>query len=150
MVGRMPLVSRRVREKWQRDGLPVRPGVTELDIKRFEACHNVVMADEVKRFFTVVDGVEEWNVDDQLLWFRPLNKVVPMSDCYPLEVSESADGRWFLLVDHCIGSWYFAVLMRCEQRTSSPVLQTLDQKIVANSLLEFLEVYLRDPESLLL
>jgi hypothetical protein len=84
MLGDVDLSSR-LRAHWARQvgrtfqyvGHPprLRPGVRESRLQEFEAKHDVQLSDDMRLYFREVDGMDDWDTDDDLISFWNLDRV---------------------------------------------------------------------------
>jgi hypothetical protein len=139
---------------WRDAGLQTRPGVGLDAIRAFEAKHDVVLPGDLREYFLTVDGMED-ELDSGTNRFWPLSMVKLVSE----ELKEIHPDRWaypecFIFADHCI--WCLAWAVRIGKQpsdVSGPVFQvtgdTIPGRMIAASFTDFVEMYLRDPYSVL-
>jgi hypothetical protein len=139
---------------WRDAGLKIRPGVDLPAIRAFEIKHNVLLPADFREYFLTVDGMED-ELDAGTNRFWPLAMVKLASE----ELKDIHPDRWaypecFVFADHCMWCLAWAVRLGKEPlQVSGPVFQvtgdTVRGRMIAPSFMHFVEMYLRNPDSVL-
>lgn len=147
MTGGENMLTRLV-QFWQSAGV-ARSGVLPDALKRFEERYNVTLPDDAQRYLKAVDGMEEGSGDAELFRFLPLSEVQPVSALF--EAPGSPADHYFVFVDYCIGSHFYAInLDRGQTHGSVARVYGPDQIHPAwASIDDFLAAYLHDASDLL-
>jgi cell wall assembly regulator SMI1 len=70
----------RLKAKWASEGTKVRPGVSNQWVEAIEAKSCVSHPMDLREFYSIVDGMDDGETDDQLFRLFPLNVVKPVTD----------------------------------------------------------------------
>ncbi len=149
----------RVREviaRWRDANIPIRPGVSEHDIKQFEARYGIKLPGELNEYFATVDGTGDEFDDEWLYRFWPLKDVQPANEYVPeLKLAFPESAGYFLFFDHSIEIFMFAIRMNDSETRPAPIARVSPQYDYLNfqpfcdSFDEFLSKYLDHPANLL-
>ena len=147
----------RLKTHWTAQGVKIRPGASRQEIESFESRYQVRLPDDLRAYFSSVDGMDEWDVDNDMFSFHSLPKVKNVTedlahfggipDYTAIVHTLNRPDRWFVIVDFLICSAVYAVDLS-EERCTTPVHRICDDthhRIVAPSFAAFLEAYLDDP-----
>jgi hypothetical protein len=145
-------VGHRLVAFWRSLGLDVRPGVSLDELAKFEARYDVVLPEDFRQYYSVVDGIEgESMVSGHAFRFWPLKEVKPLSaemSEEPLHHAEFKD--YFLFADYSL--WVCAYAIRLTNRLDRQNFVVMiggDVPVnLAGSFEEFVQLYFDDPARL--
>ena len=148
----MVSLAERIELYWLKQNLRLRQGVLIEQIMDFEAKYGVRLPDDMREYFSVVNGMdqsEHWMADDNFISFWALDEVKPLAEEMPECVCESADS-YFVFADYSIFAYAYAIRLSAAGNESHPVIVTYDRPVViANSFTDFMEQYLRGNKNIL-
>jgi hypothetical protein len=137
---------------WESLGLPARPGVSADEIAQFEARYGVVLPQDLRQYYSVVDGVDgESMVRGHPFRFWPLREVKPVSEDMPEEPLHHSEFKdYFLFADYSLWACAYAVkLTKSRDNRTFVVMIGGDVPVhLAGSFEEFVQIYLGDPARL--
>ena len=140
----------RIKSRWAREGIAIRPGNSPEVLTAFEAKYGVVLPTAVRDYFAAVDGTGD-AMDDGCFRFWPLAEVTSIDEYHGGEPEEDnwATG-WFLFMDHLINSFFFAVWLTADRSSGGAVGVPHGPRILllAPNFEEFLELYAADTMNL--
>ncbi len=142
----------RLVEHWRRCGVTIRSGVDAAAVRAFEAKYQTVLPSDLRSYFEVVDGM--WDqMDPDLFRFWPLDEMIPVHEWLTAANPDRfAYPGCFLFADHCISCWCYAVRLcaSSEQRGAVFLVTGGDPpgEKLADSVVEFVEMYLTDVKSI--
>jgi TonB family protein len=131
--------------RWAADGFGRGPSLTEADVAAFEARHGRGLPADARAYFLALNGFAGCAaMDEELLTFWNLSRVRPLSEEAPsLNVPDAES--YFVFVDYLIWSHAYALRLHPGENPTAEVVFVDDGRpvVVAGSLTEFLEGYLR-------
>jgi TonB family protein len=134
-----------IERRWVADGFGRGPLVTEADIAAFEARHGRGLPADARAYFMALNGFASYSaMDEELLAFWNLSHVCPLSDEAPYLNVPDAES-YFVFVDFLMWSHAYAMRLHPGENPTAEVVYVDDDQpvVVAGSLTEFLEGYLR-------
>ena len=144
---------RELLEFWQETETQHRPGVCMPAIDSFECTYGVVLPEDLREYFLAANGLYEWDEDNRLVEFYPLEELRPATEPRPQHVdllAEIPDPRtWFVIADYLVSSHVFAVQLRDVAAAGGAVISAYGPlwRIVARSWAEFLHRHVWLPRS---
>ena len=147
MTDRATVLARLVKS-WRSGGV-ARPGLLPMDIKHFEERHATTLPDDAWTYFEAVDGMDEGSGDSEMFRFLPLSEVESVGALF--ETPGTPADHYFVLVDYCIGSHFYAIDLG-DGPTRGAVARVFEPDQIqpaCPSLIDFLASYLEDSSSLL-
>ncbi len=148
-----------IRGRWSALGLNLRAGVSPERVADFEAKHRVQMPLALRRYYELMDGMENGETDDELNSFWPLSDVasVPeklsdfrgIPDYGGIERALPGAASYFVFADQSIWLQVWAIRLS-EQCGHDHVYAIGGAKLfkrIASSFADFLEKYATDPKS---
>jgi len=143
---------------WRQQNLVIRAGVTLAEIAAFEQKYNVTLSVDLSEYFQAVDGTGIAESDEHLTSFLSLAQIRRVDEW--LDDSEGftypdrfAYPNCFVVVDHFMSSWLYAVQITRDPRNPSPVYRVtasdVPGQMEARSFHEFMTRYANDPLSIL-
>jgi hypothetical protein len=136
-------LTHRMLNDWRRAGASCRPAATVEALSEFETRHGVQLPDALRDLLAAADGLDEWASD--YFRFHPLAEIAPIDGATPID-----GGRLFTFADFMADCYGYAVLLWPDRRAESRVF-LVDGPVrekLTDSIVEFFERYLADPESL--
>ena len=135
---------------WKNDSLTLPAGITDAEIKRFEAQYNVVLPKHFKAYLKIVNGNGQAGTD--LFYFWPISEIKSASELLSDSYSDRFDyPNRFAFVDFLISSRVYAIHLDKNDDNPGQVftIADKDKRIVAKSFVEFIGQYLSDSDKLL-
>jgi SMI1/KNR4 family protein SUKH-1 len=131
------------REYWLSLGLPVNPGLQPETIDGFERLHNITVPRDLRQYLLTMNGVANSE------WDPALNGFLPLAEWENVQPREGHPPE-FAFVEWSIWAawWSFRPDPSSTDRTRVFVTNK-ETSVVAESLAEFLCMYLKDPHSIL-
>jgi len=130
--------------RWKEQEAEPRPGNSKDAIRAFEQREGVTLPDDLARYFETVDGMG--HMDEEMFCFWPLEKV-ERAKAEPHGYEADPVG-YFLFADFMLYAHAYAVRLHGGAPGEVAALYGKPTP-VASSFTEFLEKYLRDPDSVL-
>jgi hypothetical protein len=153
-----PALWTRVVNRWRAEKLTVRPGADAEAIASFERKYQVALPQDLRDYFTTVDGMDGNETDDKVYRFWQLGEVKPVEE----ELSDArgvvypdrfAYPGCFVFADYCMNCWDYAVKLTDDPGQSAPVYRVTASDVpgeqMAPSFREFMERYAADPKSII-
>jgi hypothetical protein len=151
-----------IRDRWVSSGVVVRPGLPTEQISAFEHRYGVLLPEELRQFYGLMDGMGDGETDEELISFWPLSEVgsVPeklsdfrgIPDYGGIEASLPDASSYFVFADHSIWVHVYAVRLGPDPAGSGPVVwiggKDCWEQITA-SFAEFLRRYEESPRCVL-
>ena len=129
----------RVVERWRRSGVRLNTGASAEGLAALERRLGVPLPFDVRLYFSLADGMPDTEVDEHLISFWPIEKILRESADSPA----AQDGD-LPIADVMIESWRI-----CLRATEDGVVVVTDPPSFAlPSLDAFFERYLKDPDAL--
>jgi hypothetical protein len=129
----------RIVETWRRSGMGLNAGAALVDLAALERRLGVPLPSDVRLFFSLADGMPDGEVDEHLISFWPIQKILRNSPHAP--GPQEGD---LPIADVMIESWRI-----CLRVTEGEVVVVTDpSSFELPSLSAFFERYLSDPDGL--
>jgi hypothetical protein len=142
-------------ERWRHEKIPHRPGVDVASISEFELRYAVTLPEDMREFYSTVDGMGEHYDEDSFFRFWPLEQVQPIDHYYPdLGNLYPASQDYFLFFDHSIDLFMYAIRLQRDANAATPIARLYPQddgsfEPAFDSFTEVLVRYANDPDDLL-
>jgi len=146
-----PTAARRLIEFWESIGSRIRPGASAQDLLAFERRHKICLPQDFREYLTLCNGL---SLDDSghfdhdwlgLIEFWPLETISAKHD--------GAPGAYFGFADFLIDSHWYVIRLSVNGNIRSPVgvgdKVGIDEQL-GDSFSDFVDVYLHDPDRVLL
>lgn len=132
---------------WSGNNIKLRCGIPVNDLLEFEQKYNVILPDDLKNYFTYVDGFDDtygWVADDNLITFLPLAEVLPSSQKWTLDAPDA--DSYFVFADYSLSCHVYMIELHNNLLESNPVFIVRDSKPkqIASSFSDFVNGYLAD------
>jgi|SRR5262245_10879035 len=139
-------IAESLRSNWLSSGIKINPGVSKATLQLFESKYEVMLPDDLREYFLLVNGIDINMTDEDLIRFWSLEEVKSISE----GASEYSDQGYlpdpssiFMFADYCIWSHTYAIrLSSCEERNDVYVIGGKSPIILAGSFTEFVTLYL--------
>ncbi len=95
----MPAIGESLKQFWLRYDIKLRRGASEVELREFEGKHNILLPDDLKDYFSTVDGFTDSGWDENLIEFLPLAEVVPLSQEWSRKPEANS---YFVFADYSI------------------------------------------------
>ena len=138
------LRAERLSKFWSRQGIKLRPGISENEIAQFEAKYDVRLPGDLREYFATVNGFvgSEQTSDENCISFWGLDEVEPLKKYWssPVEGGDS----YFAFADWSLAAHVYAIHLSANVENENSVIVVYDYRpiTVANSFGEFIEAYL--------
>jgi hypothetical protein len=142
--------------QWRSEDIPIRPGVASTTIAEFESRYHVRLPQDMRSFYTAVDGLGDHMDKEWLYRFWPFEQIKPMSE-YRTDIwASSTNPDCFFFFDHSIELSLYAIRLSARE-TANPIAQIMPKTSVHQSTFEdrfdsftsFLSTYVNAPSILL-
>lgn len=155
----LPELITRVKKQWSAEGVRTAPKASARDVREFRSRYKVVVPDDLRYYWSTLNGMVQSSLDDYFIEFIPIHGVQPaielLSDSVTYQpaldvLSDTA--HWFIIADYLCGSHYYSIHLAPHASDSGAcevaMIWGSGYKILCNSWAEFLTIYLDDPERL--
>jgi SMI1 / KNR4 family (SUKH-1) len=108
-------------DRWRNEDIPIRPGVTQDAVAKFEARWKVVLPSDLREYFLTVDGTGD-HYEEAFFRFWPLEEVQPVQD-YSSELYRllPQSAGYFVFCDHSIDLFVYAIQMSNANDDANPL-----------------------------
>src|SRR5690242_19516796 len=97
------LMVRRMIADWQNENIPIRSGVDELALQRFEHKNGVKVPADMREYFSTVNGMGDHYDEANFFRFWPIEQVKPVREYLPIFAEKFPQfANYFLFFDHSI------------------------------------------------
>ena len=134
-------IGETLKQFWIRNNIKLRRGASETELREFEQKYNVFLPDDLKDYFSSLNGFADSVWDENVITFLPLNEVVPISQEWS---SKSEADSYFVFADYSISCHVYAIHLTNDTSLNNPVFIVYDENPIqiANSFTAFAEGYL--------
>jgi hypothetical protein len=145
----------RVRKRWKDAAITASAGASTADISAFERGHQVTLPEDVRRYFTTLNGTGN-DMDNDTYRFWPLAEVKPVYEVLAPSRGFEYPDRYaypdcFAFADYMISSWLYAVKLTGDPAQPAPVYRVTASDVpgeqMTESFLDFMNRYADDPNS---
>ena len=145
----MPAIGESLKQFWLRHNIELQCGASEVELREFEGKYNILFPDDLKDYFSTVDGFADSCVDDNVIEFLPLAKVLPSSKTWTLETPDA--DSYFVFADYSLSCHVYAIRLTDDLTLGNPVFIVYDEnpQQIAGSFSEFVRGYLADDNGVL-
>jgi hypothetical protein len=145
----MSAIGESLKQFWLRQNTKLRRGASENELREFEQKYNVLLPDDLKDYFSTVDGFADWGCDENVITFLPLAEILPSSKTWTLEVPDA--DSYFAFADYSIKCHFYMIRLRNDLSLGNSIFIAYDRKPeqIAGSFSEFVEGYLADDYAVL-
>lgn len=137
--------------RWSSSGLKIREGATERAIRKFEDRYHVQLPEDLRTFYSIVDGMEENDMDPvEQMRFWPLSEVISVDEEFSGDETVAGCPGFYIFADYSLWAHGYAIDLRPgDPGTRGIILVGGDDPIaIASSFTDFIRKYLHDPQSL--
>lgn len=133
-------LARELRLRWEREGVSFRAAATEAEIAAFELAHALRLPDDVRAYLSVVNGMTDWETDEELLEFMSLDRMGEELEGCPTEP------RPVVLVDYLLSSRVYVTRATSTPAHGAPVYPVGERSSAPlfDSFAQLLDVHLHD------
>lgn len=142
-------VGESLKRHWSSNDVEINAGVSEAELKAFEAKYGVVLPKDFREYFSCVNGMPPDVVDDGMIRFWMLEEIKPLPQGAP-EYSDSSYVKnpesLFLFADYSIWAHAYAIRLGSVRLQSNEVI-IIGYKspvLISHSFSEFGDHYLTD------
>ncbi len=138
----------------------MRDGASAVTIAEFEHRNRVVLPEDVRLYYSFMDGMENWDLAEEMISFWQLSEIgsVPekLSDCRGIpDYSEIGSvlpdaTSYFVFADHSIWLNVYAMKLTSDRSNRSPIIWICGKlwQPLAESFAAFMDEYAADPWSI--
>ena len=131
-----------LRARWLEAGIAVNDPVTQAALDHFEEKHHVSLPGEFKHYLLTVNGMQDGQVDEDLVSFLSLEAIDQEANCKEISANEvEMVVAEFSIYSHC----YVLRVSRSGERSPIFVTDGENEKQIAPSFKDFVNVYLANP-----
>ncbi len=135
----MAFVGELVKKHWVRQGIKLCRGASSEEIATFESKYNVRLPEDMRECFSMVNGFENGECDDEFITFFSLEGIERLN-ASAWGISALADS-YFVFADWSISAHVYAIHLS-KHIVSNPVVVTYSKLVkVADSFGEFMQGY---------
>jgi hypothetical protein len=129
-----------LRLRWKREGVNFRDPATEAEISAFERAHALRLPDDVRAYLTVVNGMTDWEWDEELLEFMSLQRMAEGL------LKDPIDPRSVVLVDYSLSARVYVTRAGSARAHSAPIYPVGERSSerLFESFTQLLDVHLHD------
>jgi hypothetical protein len=138
-------------KSWNFQGIEINSGVSEEYLKNFEIMNQIRLPEEMRSYFTFVNGMKKGSIDDEMFYFYPLEEVNSFAKEQRISSEFRLQGKKsFIFADYCFGANVFFIDI-LDIGFDCPIyaLGIIKPVRIADSFKEFIEKYLIDKHSLI-
>lgn len=131
-----------LKEHWMRQRINLRRGASETEIATFETKNDVRLPEDMREYFSVVNGFESGESDNEFITFYSLEEIerLNISDWGISHPAES----YFIFADWSISAHAYAIQLLKSNTVANPVVVTYSKLVkVADSFSEFMQAYIK-------
>ena len=140
-------VGESLKRHWSSHDVKINAGASEAELRAFEDKYGVVLPEDLREYFSCVNGMPHDVVDDGLIRFWTLEEVIPVSEGAPQysdrDYVENPE-TLFLFADYSI--WAHAYAIRLGKRALDSkeivIIGYKSPKLFAESFKGFVDIYL--------
>jgi cell wall assembly regulator SMI1 len=149
-----------IRDRWRSLGVSVRDGASVATIADFEYRNRVVLPEDVRQYYSFMDGMENWDLAEEMISFWQLSEVgsVPekLSHCRGIpDYSEIESvlpdaASYYVFADHSIWLNVYVMKLTPDRNNPSPIIWICGKSWhpLAESFAAFMDEYAADPWSI--
>lgn len=139
----MLAIGESLKQFWTRYNIKLQRGASEIELREFEEKYKVCLPDDLKDYFSTVNGFTDSGWDENAIEFFPLAKIVPLSQ----EWSQKPEVKsYFVFADYSISCHVYVIHLTDDLTLGNPVFIAYDEnpKQIAGSFTDFVRGYLAD------
>jgi hypothetical protein len=141
-------------DRWRDENIPISPGVDDTTFTDFESRFQVRLPDDMREFYSVVNGMGEHYDDQSFSRFWPFEQITPVKEyCGHVLQQNPEVVQDYLFFDHSIDLFMYAIRLTDED-TSTPILRIYPQdageiRAAYESFTELIRDYAKNPDHVL-
>ncbi len=141
----METIGESLKQYWLQQGIKLKLGASEIELFAFENKYNVHLPEDLKDYFSTVNGFDNSDVDGEFITFLPLDEIEPLS----INWSQTPEAKsYFIFADYSISCHVYAIKLTKDTKFDNPVfIDFNDNKNptqIADSFAEFAQSYLKN------
>ena len=141
----MNTIGESLKQYWLRQGIKLNLGASEIELFAFENKYNVLLPQDLRDYFSTMNGFNDSDADGEYITFLPLDEIEPLS----INWSQAPEAKsYFIIADFCLSSHVYAIKLTKNTKYDNPVfIDFNDNKSptqIADSFSEFAQSYLRN------
>jgi cell wall assembly regulator SMI1 len=141
----METIGESLRQYWLKQGIKLKSGASEIELLAFENKYNVHLPEDLKDYFSTVNGFDDSDVDGEFITFLTLDEIESLS----INWSQAPEAKsYFIFADYCISCHVYAIKLTKDTKFDNPVfIDFNDNKNptqIADSFSEFAQSYLKN------
>jgi hypothetical protein len=141
----METIGESLKQFWLQQGIKLKLGASEIELFAFENKYNVRLPEDLKDYFSTVNGFDDSDVDGEYITFLPLEEIEPLS----INWSQAAEAKsYFIFADYSISCHVYAIKLTEDTKFDNPIfIDFNDNKSptqIADSFSEFAQSYIKN------
>ena len=141
----METIGESLKQFWSQQGVKLKLGASEIEIFAFENKYNIRLPEDLKVYFSTVNGFDNSDVDEEFITFLPLEEIEPLS----INWSQVAEAKsYFIFADYSISCHVYAIKLTIDTKFDNPIfIDFNDNKSptqIADSFSEFAQSYIKN------
>lgn len=144
----METIGESLKQFWLQQGIKLKLGASEIELFAFENKYDVRLPEDLKDYFSTVNGFEDSDVDEDVITFLPLDEIEPLSKAWSLKPETKS---YFIFADYSISCHVYAIQLTNDIKLNNPIFIAYDDNPIqiADSFSEFAQGYLNNDYKIL-
>lgn len=141
----MVTIGESLKHFWLQQGIKLKPGASEIELFAFENKYDVRLPEDLKNYFSTVNGFDDSDADEEYITFLPLEEIEPLS----MNWSQAPEAKsYFIIADWSISCHVYAIKLTKDNEFNNPMFIDFNNKKIptqiADSFSEFAQSYLKN------
>jgi hypothetical protein len=139
----MDRIGESLKQYWLQQAIKLKLGASEIELRAFENTNNVHLPEDLKDYFSTVNGFDNSDVDEEFITFLPLDEIEPLSKNW----SKKPDAKsYFIFADYCISCHVYTIQLTNNIKLNNPIFIAYNDTPIqiADSFSEFIQCYLKN------
>ncbi len=141
----METIGKSLKQFWLQQGIKLKLGASEIELFAFENKYNVRLPEDLKDYFSTVNGFDDSDVDGEYITFLSLEEIEPLS----INWSQADEAKsYFIFADYSISCHVYAIKLTEDTKFDNPIfIDFNDNKSptqIADSFSEFAQSYIKN------
>ena len=144
----METIGESLKQFWLQQGIKLKLGISEIELSKFENKYNVLLPEDLKDYFSTVNGFNDEDCDEEVITFLPFEEIEPLSKCWSQKPEAQS---YFIFADFLISSHVYAIRLTNNVNSNNPIFIVYDDTPIqiAESFSEFVKGYLKNDYNIL-
>ena len=137
----------KLKQQWVTQHVNLGQSATEEELLEFESQFGVVIPDDFRQYLASINGMQNFDVDDNHICFWPLNRIRSEAE---LSLALANPFTLFRFADWSIYTHEYAIHLSHYRDMPTPIYVTYEPALkIASSFTEFIERYLKKDDEIL-